>query len=253
MLAKNRNRYYYYSYSYSKDYAPGDSQAQLKFQVSEAYKTIRTNLLFSILKNGCKRIVFSSSSPGEGKSTVSVNTAISLAQANSRVLLIDCDLRRPTVHRFFNISNTPGLTNVLGGLNTLEEAMLDTKYPNLKLLCSGLQVPNPSEMLASTQLQNLLDSLSESFDYIIFDTPPLNVVSDAIPLIKNSDGVVLVVREMISTFTDLDKAVGNLQMVDAKILGLVYNGSGTSRANKGGYYHNRYSSYSYAYTSNKKD
>ena len=114
-------------YKYGK-YSSGDSNALLKFQVTEAYKTIRTNLLFSVLKSGCKRIVFSSSVPGEGKSTVSVNTAISLAQINSRVLLIDADLRKPTAHRFFGVTSTPGLTNVLGGMNTLDEVINDNNF-----------------------------------------------------------------------------------------------------------------------------
>lgn len=208
-------------------YVSGDTQAQLKFQVTEAYKTIRTNLLFSVLKSGCKRIVFSSSVPGEGKSTVSVNTAISLAQVDSRVLLIDCDLRKPTVQRFFGVPNTPGLTNLLGGMNTLEQVMMDTRYPSLKLICSGTSVPNPSELLASQQMQDLLSSLEEQFDYIIFDTPPINVVSDALPLVKTSDGVVLVVREKVSDFVEIDKVVDSLRMIDAKILGFVYNGAGT--------------------------
>ena len=113
--------------SHSAGHGSDEEQEQLKFRVSEAYKTVRTNLLFSVLKEGCKRIVFSSSLPGEGKSTVSVNTAISLAQANSRVLLIDCDLRRPTVHRFFNLTVEPGLTNLLGGISAPEAVLQSTK------------------------------------------------------------------------------------------------------------------------------
>ena len=115
------------------------------------------------------------------------------------------------------------------------------------MLCAGVPVPNPSEMLASTQMQQLLDTLQTSFDYIIFDTPPLNVVSDAIPLAKMSDGVVLIAREMVSTYTELDKAVNALQMVDAKILGFVYNDSGKADGgSKDKKYYNKYGYNRYA-------
>ena len=200
-------------------------EADMKFKITEAYKTIRTNIQFTILKEGCKKIVISSSLPGEGKSTMSVNIAISLAQTSAKVLLIDSDLRRPKVHRFLNLPNAPGVTNLLGGLSSLQQVLHDTQYPNLKVICAGVSVPNPSELLASQQMLSWLEQLESMFDYIIIDSTPLNVVSDALPLIKNSDGVILVVRENKSTYPELEKSVKNLEMIDAKILGAIINGS----------------------------
>ena len=217
--------------------------AELKFKVAESYKTIRTNMMFSIIKSGCKTIVISSSQPNEGKSTGTVNIAISLAQANFKVLLIDTDLRKPKVHRFLDISNTPGLTNYLGGMNKITDVLHTTQYANLNVICAGVLVPNPSEILASEHMSDLLKSLEAQYDYILLDSTPLNVVSDALPLIKNSDGVILMVRDGLSTYTELTKTVRKLEMIDAKILGLVLNGV---KADKKGRYKNGYG-YGYGY------
>lgn len=213
--------------------------SDLRFRVTESYKSIRTNLCFSLIKSGCKTVVISSSLPGEGKSTVAVNIAISLAQMDVRVLLIDCDIRKPKVHRFLSLPSVPGLSNTLSSMNDLGEALHETKYANLDVICSGTTVPNPAELLASEQMNTLLQNLQQKYDYIILDTPPLNVVSDAIPLIKQSDGVVLVVRENRSTSTELKQTVESLQIVDGKIIGLILNDVDTKRK--------RYSSYHYKY------
>ncbi|MBQ9414970.1 MAG: CpsD/CapB family tyrosine-protein kinase, partial [Clostridia bacterium] len=124
----------------------------LKFKVVESYKALRVNIMFSIIKKGCKSFVVSSSMPGEGKSTIAVNTAIALSQMDARVLLIDSDLRRPKVNRFFGLQSTPGLSNYLIGMNTIDEVLHSTPYPNLKVFCAGSRVPNPSELLASAQM-----------------------------------------------------------------------------------------------------
>lgn len=216
--------------------------SDLKFRVTESYKTLRTNIIFSLMKKGCKRIVISSANVHEGKSTVSVNVAISIAQTDARVLLIDGDLRKPTVHRFFGLQNVPGLTNYLGGMSPMEEVLHDTKYPNLKVICSGVSVPNPSEILASEQMQELMESFEDQYDYVIIDTPPINVVSDALPLIKRSDGVIFVVREGQSTFTEIDKALKNLELINAKVLGMILNGEGSSSRRYKEY--SKYSKYS---------
>ena len=211
----------------------------IRFRVTESYKAIRTNLVLSIIKQGCKTVVVSSSLPGEGKSTASVNLAISLAQTEAKVLLIDCDLRKSRVHRFFKFQISPGLTNLLGDMATVEEAVQSTGYPNLQVICAGMKAPNPSELLASEQMAGLLRGFSERYDYIILDSPPINVVSDALPLIKLSDGVVMVVRENTTTFPTVTAALKNLELVDAKILGFVVNGV---KENGG-----KYSNYKYKY------
>ena len=202
--------------------------SSLKFKITEAYKTIRTNLTFSFTKKGCRKIIISSSCPSEGKSTMSVNIAVSMAQTDVNVLLIDADLRRPKVHRFLAINNAPGITNYLSSMNSLDEIIRDTQFPNLKVVTAGSLAPNPSEMLSSETFKEFIEQMEQQFDYIIIDTTPLNVVADALPLIKLSDGVVLVVREKITTYTDLDAAIKKLELIDAKILGFIYNGVAVS-------------------------
>jgi capsular exopolysaccharide synthesis family protein len=215
---------------------------QLKFQITESFKAIRTNIMFSLLTDGCKKIVVSSSLAGEGKTTTAVHTAISLAEMETRVLLIDADLRKPKVHQFFHLKNTPGLTNYFGNMTPLENILQRTDYKNLSVICSGVSVPNPSELLASEKMAELLRELETRFDYIVIDTPPLNVVVDAVPLIKLCNGVILVVRQGSSTYPELNKTVKNLEMINAKILGIILNGMAAKP--KGGY---RYGYQKYGY------
>ncbi len=211
----------------------------VKFRVVESYKALRTNIMYSIIHGGCKSFVISSSLPSEGKSTISVNTAIALAQTDARVLLIDTDLRKPKVNRFFGISSTPGLSNYLVGVNSLEDVFNKTSYPNLTVLCSGSRVPNPSELLASEQMDSLLELLKSHFDYIVIDSAPLNVVSDTYPLIKKTDGVLLVVYQNRSDYKELDKTLKRLEVVGGKVLGFVMNGV-KSKQNKSYYSSGKY-------------
>ncbi len=222
----------------------------LKFRVEEAYKSARTNIMFSVMKKGCKTIVVSSSAPNEGKTTTTINLAITFAQANQKVLLIDGDLRKPKIHHYFSISNAPGLTNYLGSkygdatgskidINSVIHA---TEFDNLAVLCSGSIPPNPAEILGSEAMQEFLDALSRSFDYIIIDTPPVNVVSDALPVIKEADGVVLVVRSNYTTHPDVQKALSALEFIDAKILGFIVN---FVPVNTGKYSYGKYGKYHY--------
>lgn len=225
--------------------------AQVKFQVTEAYKSIRTNIMFSIAHKGCKKVVISSAMENEGKSTGAVNIAISLAQTDLRVLLIDTDLRKPKIHMFFDMNSAPGLTHALSGIKSLDEVVRHTSYTNLDVITAGATPPNPSELLASESFEELLRTLEEHYDYIIVDTPPVNVVSDALPVIKKSDGVVLMVRSGMATYPDLDKAIHNLQFIDAKILGLVLNGVDTR--SKGYGTKSGYGKYGYGYGYGKND
>lgn len=219
---------------------------QIKFQVTEAYKTIRTNIMFSIAQKGCKTIVISSTVENEGKSTGAVNIAISLAQTNMRVLLLDTDLRKSKVHMFFDINSAPGLTHAISGINSLEDVIRRTAYNNLDVITSGATPPNPSELLASDTFAKLLEQLKEQYDYIIIDTPPINVVSDALPVAKQSDGVVLMVRSGRATYPELDKALSSLQLIGAKVLGTVLNGADARAKTYGRYSYRKYG-YSYGY------
>ncbi len=235
-------------------------QSSLKFRIEEAYRAIRTNIVLSIMKKGCKVIVVSSSNPNEGKTTTTVNLAVTISQADQRVLLIDGDLRKPKIHQYFSLSNSPGLTNYLSDKvsgrrgNDIFNVIHATEYENLSVLCSGSIPPNPAELLGSELMSDFIQDVSRDYDYIIIDTPPLNVVSDAMPIIRESDGVILVVRQNQTTHPDLQKALSSLDFIDAKILGFVVNfvESKASRYSskyygKSGYGKYGYGKYGYSY------
>lgn len=221
------------------------------FSVKEAYKTLRTNIRFSLPEGGCKKLCVTSGLPGEGKSITTLNIAISFAEAGQRVLLIDADLRRPTMARLLMEGGDPGLSNILAGMCTEEEAIHKDRYPNLDVIFSGVIPPNPSELLSSPRMEKLLQSLSARYDYIFIDTPPVNVVTDACVLSALLDGVLFVVRQGQSERDTVSKGVNQLNIAGAKILGFVLNGS--SLKSGGGYNkYDRYGYYRYEYRSNDK-
>ena len=211
------------------------------------------------MKKGCKTIVISSSAPNEGKTTTTINLAITFAQADQKVLLIDGDLRKPKIHHYFSVPNSPGLTNYLNskvGSSKTEKIDLfsvihPTEFENLSILCSGSIPPNPAEILGSEPMADFLKEISNDFDYIIIDTPPINVVSDALPIIRESDGVVLVVRSNQSTHPDIQRTVSALEFIDAKILGFIVNFVETnhSKYGYGKYGRYRYGKYKSSYGS----
>ena len=212
------------------------------FIISEAYKTLRTNLMFTLCKQGCKKVIVTSALPKEGKTTNCCNLGITLAQTSSRVLIIDCDLRKPMLHKFFKQQGIPGLSEVLAGLATATEAIHDTDYPNLKVLCGGTIPPNPLELLCTPAMSELLDTLANDFDFILMDTAPINLVADALAISSLSDGVVLVVRQGETPHVNLQHAISDLEFAHVKILGIVLNAVknghhyGSSKYNFRGYY-----------------
>ena len=222
----------------------------IAFQIRESYKTARANIVYSIIKKGCKKIVFTSSSKGEGKTVTSVNVAIALAQqVNTRVLIIDCDLRRPQLHNALNIDAAPGLTNFLNGEVTQEEIIRSTKVDNLKAVTYGAVPPNPSELMASGSMKDFIKSVENDFDFIIFDTPPIGVVIDSIPIIKSADGVVIVIKNDATTYPDLKKIIGIINRNGGKILGTIINSIDTTHTRKFGrkYYYKYDYKYGYGY------
>lgn len=225
-----------------------ENKSDQLFEVKEAYKLLRTNIVLSVIKKGCKIIVISSAIPSEGKTTTASNIAVSISQIDKKVLLLDADLRKPRIHKSMNLPNTPGLTNVLSGLSPLDKTINKTASSFLDVLCSGISVPNPSEMLASEAMSELLTGLEASYDYIIIDTPPINVVSDSLLLIKKSDGVLLVVRPYFNTHIELQKTIKSLNFIDAKILGFVLNHTQEEKVNK---YKNK-GKYGYYYSESYK-
>lgn len=195
------------------------------FSVKEAYKACRTNFMFALsnIPDKCKKIVFTSQGPGEGKTTTSINIAIAFAQTGAKVVIIDADLRRPHVHKYLELDNEIGLTSVLGGFNTLDEAIKKHEL-GIDCISCGHIPPNPSELLASDKMAALVEELTKKYDYIILDTPPINVVSDAIAMSTKMDaGVALVVRQKYTTHDAIKKSKATLEFANAKLIGFVLN------------------------------
>lgn len=206
------------------------------FVVQEAYKTLRTNVRFFLRGEACKKICITSATAGEGKSITLLNLAISVAEAGQKVLLIDADLRRPALARLLVEKATPGLSNVLADLVPAEEAIRKDVYPNLDIILSGDVPPNPSELLGGEQMQELIQRMSQKYDYILVDTPPVNVVSDACVVANLLDGVLLLVRQGRSKKEAVRRAVANLRLTGAKPLGFVLNGAILQGEKSYGYY-----------------
>ena len=194
-----------------------------KSRVSEAFRTLRTNVQFSNLDDELKVIVVTSSGPGEGKSTVMSNLAVTMAQSGKKVLLIDCDFRKSTVYKKFGISNAEGLTNVLANSKKLSEIIKTVNIPNLYIMTSGPTPPNPAELLGSKKMKNIVAELRESFDLILIDAPPVLAVTDAQILSTISDGVIFVAAYGIADKTALVNAKELMCKVGAKIIGVVLN------------------------------
>lgn len=211
-----------------------------KSPVSEAYRTLRTNIQFSSFDDRVKTIVITSSGPGEGKSTTAANLAVSLAQGGHNTILVDCDQRKPKIHKTFKLSNQIGLSNLLIGEASFEEAIHKTTVDKLSVLTSGIKPPNPAELLSSSKMQRFITSLKEKYDYIILDTPPVIMVTDAQVLAKYADGCLLVVASREAEREAAVKAKELLEKVNAKVLGVVLNKLDTSKNGNYGYYYQYY-------------
>jgi len=205
------------------------------FVVTEAYNMIRTNLAFSLSTSDSKTIIVSSSLPNECKSTSVVNLAISMAQTGVRVLLVEGDLRNPTLHRIFQRSNRKGLSRVLAGIDSASDAIQQDVRPGLDLLTGGSVPPNPSELLGSDNMGRLLTKLSSYYDYIFIDTPPINVVSDAMLLARHAAGIIMVVREGKTKYSDLNKALNKVEITRCNLLGVVLTDSERMSSGYGDY------------------
>lgn len=205
--------------------------------VSERYRTIRTNIQFaSSADRQIKTMVITSSGPGEGKSTTAANLAVVFANSGQSVLLIDADMRKATVHKTFLLNNGVGLSNVLSTDMKVSDAVQRTVVPNLYVMTSGPKSPNPSELLGSTRMDQLIKELRSDYDFVIFDMPPIVAVTDAQIIASKADGTMLVVRENYTRKDSLQKARELLSMVNANVLGAVFNGS-TDVTDQGYYYY----------------
>lgn len=216
------------------------------FFTREAYKTLRTNVSFSLPgEEGCKVIMVTSAMQGEGKSITAVNLAISYAMTDCRVLVVDCDLRRPKLARLLQMNSKVGLSNLIMNPKLKEEAVLASKISGLDVLLSGDIPPNPSELLGSARMQRLIGELRSSYDYIILDSPPVNMVTDAVVLAPESDGVLFLVRANHSDRGAVIHAVEQLEYAKAKVLGFVLNGVDMEKTHYGykKYRYKRYARY----------
>ncbi len=208
-----------------------------KSMLSEAYRNIRTSILLSFSEKPPKKIIISSPNPTEGKTTTVINTAIALSQTGARVLIIDADLRKPKIHKIFDEENGLGLSNFLSGQGELEAIIKKTEIPNLYYIPSGPIPPNPSELLGSNLFKSMLESLGESFDHLVLDSPPVLGFADSIILSTAVDGVILVVLSGKTPRETLQRAKEILYQVNAKILGVVINRVDIQRSDYGYYYY----------------
>ena len=223
---------------------------ELSFAAAESYKLLRTNLQFALPEKDCRIIGVTSSIRGEGKSTTSVNLAYTLAQTGKRVLLIDGDMRLPTIAQKLEMSGTPGLSNLLAGLSAERNCLRKSSYfDNWYILPAGDIPPNPSELLGSERMHALLDRYKDVFDYILLDLPPVNIVVDALVITKWTDGVIVVVRENYTDRRALDACMYQVEKLGAKMLGFVMTDAdvGGSSYKTYGKYGKRYGGYDYGY------
>lgn len=195
---------------------------QPKSPIAEAYRTLRTNIQYAKVDGELKVLLFTSAGPGEGKSTVAANTAVALAQAGHRVVLVDCDLRKPVMHHVFSL-NKKGLTNCLVGESPATELLQDTEVANLRVLTSGPIPPNPAELLGSSRMGVALDALKEAADFVLLDCPPVIAVTDACVLSRRADGVILVLDADTVRPEMAQKAKELLENAQAHILGAILN------------------------------
>jgi protein-tyrosine kinase len=212
---------------------------RVKSPESEAYRTLRTNIQFSSVDNPIRSLLVTSSSPGEGKSTTTANLAVVLAQTGQRVIVVDTDLRRPVLHKVFGIPNNIGLTTALlaGESLSQEDYLQPTEIDTLSVLTSGPIPPNPSELLGSHRMQHLIEVLAQAADIVIFDSPPVLAVTDAVVLGRQVDGVLVVADAGNTREHALAQAVAELQKTGANVLGVALNRLDTRR---GGYYYYYY-------------
>lgn len=214
--------------------------------ISEAFRVLRTNLSFSAIDEELRTLVITSSSPGEGKSTISANMAVVVAQTGKKVIVVDSDLRRPTQHKLFGLANNQGLTTALLDSDTpLQHHIQNTMLPGLRVLTSGPIPPNPAELLNSQRMNHIIEMLSEEADMVIFDTPPTLTVADAAILAPQTSGCLLVVNIGETRQHALAQAADRLRSTGANLFGAVMN---QLKVGRSGYYYGYYRYYDYEYS-----
>lgn len=215
------------------------SYKEPKSVIAEQYRNIRTSIQYSNLDKKLKTILVTSSTKNEGKTITTTNLAVNFAAIDKKkVLIIDCDLRNPTIHKEFGITNVGGLTDLLIEKNNIENYIKTTEIDNLHVLTAGVIPPNPSEILASKLMEDLLNNLKEMYDYIFIDTPPIGIVMDAGTLANKVDASILVVKSNGVEFKQLEETKRKLDAVNANIIGVVLNAYKSEKDNN--YYYAYY-------------
>ncbi len=221
------------------------------FDTVETFKSIRTNIRFSLPKSeGGKVICVTSSFPGEGKTTTVINLAITHAQMGAKVILVDCDLRKSTIHKYLKLKHCEGVTDIVCGFAELENAIQKNVQPNFDVLTAGETPPNPAELLETDAFAELLEELKSKYDYIFIDTPPAPIVTDTVLITRHCTGAIVVIKENVTTYDLLDETMATLKKASAKIIGVIMLGV-ASKEKKNRYYKNRRSYYTYGYTQTK--
>ena len=229
---------------FDKDVGPN-----LSFAAAEAYKLLRTSLMFSLPGDGekCRIVGVTSANAGEGKSTTALNLSYMLAEAGQRVVLVEADMRLPSITKRLGINKSPGLSNVLAGLGGKKVIQHSGLHDGLKVISSGDIPPNPSELLGSENMKTMLDLLAQNADFIILDLPPIGEVSDALVVSRYTDGMLMIVRQNYANKRALSAAMLQLENVNAKVLGFVVTDSDSLSKGKYKYKKKYKKGYGYGY------
>ena len=224
------------------------------FDVTEAFRNLKASISVSVpKKDGGVVLMMTSAFPEDGKTTVTSNLALMFALSYAKVILIDADIRKGRIAKYFGRRSTPGLSDYLSGQNTLEEVVHHShQHENLSYITCGTHSPKPYELLESDEMKSLIEELRKEYDYIIIDTPPILLISDALAVAKHTDGVALVCRHQVSYINDIDRALKSLKFANANILGVIVNDYKAPRIGKayGGYKkYYYYNAYGYGSTS----
>lgn len=221
---------------------------ETQFVIKEAYKTARTNLVFSLASSERKIVVVTSCGPSEGKSTNCLNMAITMAETGASVLLIDCDMRKPVQHQLLRLDNKVGLSSVLGGIvHDISKAIVRDVRTHLDVLTSGPIPPNPAELISGAIMDQLLELASKHYDYVFIDTPPATVVTDALLLNSRTAGIIFVIKEGSTTHAEINETLEKTRMTNGKILGILKVNC-AAKGGKSGYGSHKYT-YNYKYSS----
>ena len=216
------------------------------FALVEAFRNLYTNIGFAAPKQEGKgrTVCVSSSIPNEGKTTIAVNLAISCASAGERTALVDCDLRKPTIRKYFNVEVKKGIAEYLSGQASLSEALHQGVASNLDVICGHKSVPNPLLLIKNERFEAMIRELESAYDYIILDTPPLGIVSDALEISKSTDGILVVTRQGISEYPAIRNTISDVDFAGVNILGFILNDYKAAKSGKG-----YYGKYKYSYKS----